>query len=251
MIEINIGKMIDDIEGLAVYDAEREIKNIKALIYCEKNGIFDSLYLFDGTAINKIYFGKYQRISEDLDLMYDSYTDKIDEDKINIFRNNEDILVDIVEHKMFESPKIHEARSLFYYYGANGATAKIRSFSLEYLLAMKTLVFLGRRHVEEKDIFDIYNGFGFGKVKLSPNIEKYKNAFRFLISYDQADEPNMTVKESLDFNKKMIDSKYIEGEPISPKMAHPDDIHKMGKTVYNKLYEILADSYGLKIYRKE
>jgi predicted nucleotidyltransferase component of viral defense system len=220
---------------------------IKALKSLEKDKAFDILVLYGGTAINKIYFEKYQRISEDIDLMYAAKENKIKaQHYVETIRKIEPtLLVDLTKHTFYEKPVTCSAKSLFYFTGVDDAVATVKSFSFEYLLAMKTHAFLGRKHLEEKDIFDLYTGFGLGKLKIIMNLNKYLKYFKLLIS-DNEHFNNLTVKEIIDNRKELIDLKFIEGDTIEPQLQMTE-IQRMGKEVYNKLYQVLIPYYTLKL----
>lgn len=165
-------------KNIATYGAMSELFPILEVGGCEVG-------LFGGTALNKIYFGKLQRLSYDLDI-FASSRDKTIEVLKNAgakmkFAGNmpvnkkspstrleyKEIVIDLVEAKKGgEKPSKIQAYDLLYYYGQLVPPVVVPSYSLEYLLASKTTALLDRN--ELRDIYDTWMG-----LKLIKDIPKY------------------------------------------------------------------------------
>jgi len=130
--------------------------------------------LYGGTALNKVYFGKKQRLSYDLDIFCYSY-----ETTLSVLKKHgatqvlakmapmkientrfmfQDIRLDLweVKGKPIEAPQKREATDLLYYYNYLIPKIAIPTYSLEYLLAEKTIAMADRN--ELKDIYDTWTG---------------------------------------------------------------------------------------------
>ncbi|MBU6391203.1 MAG: nucleotidyl transferase AbiEii/AbiGii toxin family protein [Candidatus Micrarchaeota archaeon] len=140
--------------------------------------------MFGGTAINKIYFGKAQRLSYDIDIFAYDY-----QRTIKILKENgafakysaavtwsrkvtatkmsfKDVILDVVDAKnIAEQPAKMQAFDLLYYMGQLVPPVVVPSYSLEYLLAHKTLAMLDRH--EMKDIYDMWFGIRLMKEKVA------------------------------------------------------------------------------------
>ncbi len=146
----------------------------------ESNGI--KAGLFGGTALNKIYFGRAQRLSYDIDLHCYSYDKTIDV----LSRNGATLkyhgrIKGIVSTKLLfggieldlvkasgiqERPRPATLTDLLYYFGVPLIPVRVPSYSLEYLLAEKTVAMAERN--ELKDIYDTWIG-----LRLLKNKGKY------------------------------------------------------------------------------
>ncbi|MCL4391422.1 MAG: nucleotidyl transferase AbiEii/AbiGii toxin family protein [Candidatus Parvarchaeota archaeon] len=139
--------------------------------------------LYGGTAMNKIYYGKDQRLSYDIDLFCYNYPDTVKAiEKMGgvmvIARYHErgrskmrlkGINIDLwaVPKKTDEMPSKKILKDLLYYYGYLIPPLAVPSYSLEYLLASKTMAMADRNML--KDIYDLWRG-----LKLAVDLEKYK-----------------------------------------------------------------------------
>lgn len=179
-VALTVGISTDKLEkSISTYSAMSEI--FPAL---ETAGIKTGL--FGGTALNKIYFGKSQRLSYDLDIFAYTYAKTIKElERMGakpVFEGNfpkkkgikstrmtyKGIVLDIVDAKSLkEQPTKLQAFDLLYYYGQLISPTTVPSYKLEYLLAEKTMAMLDRN--ELKDIYDMYTG-----IRLLKDIKTYQ-----------------------------------------------------------------------------
>ena len=165
-------------KNLATYGAMSTLFPLLEVAGCEVG-------LFGGTALNKIYFGKKQRLSYDLDIFADGMEkarrvlEKVGAKKTysgimpanlkkpSIKMEYEGIRIDLVEAKEGkEKPKKMQAYDLLYYYKQPIPPVVVPSYSLEYLLAEKTVALLERN--ELKDIYDTWIG-----IQLLGDVKKY------------------------------------------------------------------------------
>jgi predicted nucleotidyltransferase component of viral defense system len=139
--------------------------------------------LYGGTALNKIYFGKNQRLSYDIDLLcYDykkifqalkdfkavliSSSQRIERAKFNL--NGVEIdLWGIKKETAIETPEKRELVDLLHYFGYLVPSILAPSYSIEYLIAEKTIALADRNML--KDIYDTWRG-----LKLLEDKNKYK-----------------------------------------------------------------------------
>lgn len=147
--------------------------------------------LYGGTALNKVYFGKKQRLSYDLDLFCYSYETTLSTLKKNgavqipskvasgkgetsrfMFQG---IRLDLwrVKSRPVEEPKKREATDLLYYYNYLIPKVVVPTYSLEYLLAEKTMAMANRN--ELKDIYDTWMG-----LQVLENKTKYTKFLRII-----------------------------------------------------------------------
>jgi len=179
-VALNVGISADKLEkSISVHSAMSEIFPALEIAGCKVG-------LFGGTALNKIYFGKAQRLSYDLDIFAYSYAKTIKELEgigartefsgnfpkkkgINSTRMTyKSIMLDIVDAKSLkEQPVKLQAFDLLYYYGQLISPTTVPSYKLEYLLAEKTMAMLDRN--ELKDIYDMYVG-----IQLLKEIKTYR-----------------------------------------------------------------------------
>lgn len=164
-------------KNIATYTAMSELFPVLEVAGCE-------IGLFGGTAINKIYFGKRQRLSYDLDIFVYNY-DKtmevlkkngakikysgiapMDKKAVSTRMGYRDIVLDIVNTKDEIRPRRLQAFDLLYYYGGLLPPVVVPSYPLEYLLAEKTMALLERN--ELRDIYDTWTG-----MSLLKNTEGY------------------------------------------------------------------------------
>lgn len=130
--------------------------------------------LFGGTALNKIYFGKLQRLSYDIDIFSYSmekamlamksegaivrYSGRMPANQkgVSVKMDYLGISVDLVASSFRERPAKMQAYDLLYYYGLPMPPIVVPSYTLEFLLAEKTIALIERN--ELKDIYDVWVG---------------------------------------------------------------------------------------------
>ena len=144
--------------------------------------------LFGGTALNKVYFGKRQRLSYDIDIYCASLTGAIkairslggkhaagaDEKPGRNERRRMTlggVAIDLWKVEMPEKPAKLQAVDLLQYLGYLVQPVVVPSFSLEYLLADKTIAMADRN--ELKDIYDTWMG-----LSLVRDRQKYRRYLR-------------------------------------------------------------------------
>lgn len=199
-------------ENLGTYDAM--IRLFPAL---EVKG--QKVGLYGGTAINKIFFGKRQRLSYDLDILCYSYDDtlkvlsKMGAEKMpfaapttetrNARFHYMGIRLDLweVKGRHIEEPQKREVADILYYFGYLIPKMAVPSYSLEYLLAEKTMAMMNRN--ELKDIYDTWMGLQILKNRALYN--KYLAAIskrEELPDYEHYMKAQMhTIEESIDYYK--------------------------------------------------
>ena len=164
-------------KNIATYAAMSELFPALEVAGCEVG-------LFGGTALNKIYFGKRQRLSYDLDIFVYNYDKTMEALKkngakvkysgvapmnkkaVSMKMEYRDIILDIVNAKDEIKPMKLQAFDLLYYYDRLLPPVVVPSYPLEYLLAEKTMALLDRN--ELRDIYDTWTG-----ISLLKNIEGY------------------------------------------------------------------------------
>ena len=165
-------------KNLATYGAMSTLFPMLEVSGCEVG-------LFGGTALNKIYFGKKQRLSYDLDIFARNADKALNAlEKAGAKRKYSGIMpanlktpsirleyggiiIDLVEAKKGgEEPAKRQAYDLLFYYGRLVPPVVVPSYSLEYLLAEKTVALLDRN--ELKDIYDTWIG-----IQLLKDAKKY------------------------------------------------------------------------------
>ncbi len=129
--------------------------------------------LYGGTALNKVYFGKRQRLSYDLDIFCRDrkaaaaalekggarhVKSDVAGGRGELLRMEfEGVQLDIWEvKKWIERPAKREASDLLYYLGYLVPPVMVPTYSLEYLLAEKAVAMMDRN--ELKDIYDLWLG---------------------------------------------------------------------------------------------
>ncbi len=171
---IKLGISADKLgRNMAVYEAASELFPKLELAECKVG-------LFGGTALNKIYFGKRQRLSYDLDLFAYSYkralkaladigarikyTGTFPGKKVVSTRMTyKEVVLDIVDAKAaLEEPRKLQLIDLLYYFGQLVPPIVVPSYSIEYLMAEKTMAMSDRN--ELKDIYDTWAGIKLLKV---------------------------------------------------------------------------------------
>ena len=158
-------------------DIEAYVSIGRIFPFLEEKGL--KVGLFGGTALNRIYFGKAQRLSYDIDVF--CYSNKRTEEALKEIGAREEyartmpanraavstrmsyggIVLDLVDASgkyIPENPKTLRAISLLYYYKALVFPLNVPSYSLELLLAEKTFAMAERN--ELKDIYDMWTGIG-------------------------------------------------------------------------------------------
>ncbi len=187
-----------DIDALSIetgISSEKLSKNI--IVYTAMSTVFPLLEisgcevgLFGGTALNMIYFGKKQRLSYDLDIFSYSasalsilkkagakvkYSGMM---PANMKRPSARLdysgaVIDLVNaEKGMEKPQKRQAYSILYYYRQLIPPVVVPSYSLEYLLAEKTMALLDRN--ELKDIYDTW--IGCNLIEDTPKYARYLRA---------------------------------------------------------------------------
>lgn len=139
--------------------------------------------LFGGTALNKIYYGKRQRLSYDLDIDGTNFEStrkiitKVSESSgwlKNTYRSvYKGVVIDLVKSDNIEKPRMLKARSILEKYGYPITSVAVPSYSLEFLLAKKTMALLSR--AVNKDVYDTWIG-----MQLLQNKKKYLKYLRLL-----------------------------------------------------------------------
>lgn len=145
--------------------------------------------LYGGTALNKVYYGKKQRLSYDLDIFCYSYDDTLkvlkkhgakEVPSISLSKKHrnsrfifQNIKLDLWEagRRVLEEPQKREATDLLYYFNYLIPKVAIPTYSLEYLLAEKTLAMANRN--ELKDIYDTWTG-----LQILKNQTKYRKLLK-------------------------------------------------------------------------
>ncbi len=185
-LALKLGISADRFErNMATYRAMTEVFPLLEIEECKVG-------LFGGTALNKIYFGKEQRLSYDIDIMaysYDKTVGVLERGGATVkyagaFPGRETkstkmlykgIELDILSVKRtLEEPKKVLLTDLLFYYGQHMPQIAVHSYSIEYLMAEK-LMAMGNRN-ELKDIYDSWLGTKLLKNKKQFSIYLKKNA---------------------------------------------------------------------------
>jgi predicted nucleotidyltransferase component of viral defense system len=183
--------------------------------------------LFGGTAMNKLYYGKMQRLSYDLDIFSYSYkkTVKLLDEHAAVLKYEgafpgrkaqssrmmyKGIELDIVSvSNTAEEPKKMQMTDLLYYYGQLMPPVTVPSYSLEYLLADKTITMANRN--ELKDIYDTWLGTKFLKDKHAYHsyLEKISKGLGIKDVHSYLDSQMTMMLSNLDYyGKKHIEVVY-------------------------------------------
>lgn len=204
--------------------------------------------LFGGTALNKVYFGKQQRLSYDLDIFAYSYTktlQKLEEigaktefsgsfpnkkGTLSTRMSYKGIVLDVVDAKSVkEKPIKLQAYSILYYYGQLVPPITIPSYSLEYLLAQKTIALLDRN--ELKDIYDMYTG-----IMLLKDIRAYKG--KLAESIKQSGISDAAAYSDIQIKSMLKNSAYYENKRIDimQKVTAPEMLREIKRFFDTKIY---------------
>jgi predicted nucleotidyltransferase component of viral defense system len=168
-------------EEIKVMDALQEL----ALILANEGHKYA---LYGGTAINKIYFNERQRLSYDLDIEAFSYEktkalfERISDQGVPFSKAArfiyKGVQVDLTKATRMEEPRVYNAKSLLSFFNYPIASVNVPSYSLEYLMARKTVALLSR--MVNKDIYDAWTG-----LELMTDTNKYKD---YLYRFARADK---------------------------------------------------------------
>jgi predicted nucleotidyltransferase component of viral defense system len=172
--------------------------------------------LYGGTALNKIYFGKRQRFSYDLDLLCYDYKKTIkilsDNNAKNIGLlsdkraefNYNGIKLDLWSvKKTEEQPRGLQATSLLSFFDYPVVNSFVPSYSLEYLLARKILAMASRSLI--KDVYDSW--LGLQLLKDRKKFEKYLNKLENIENIDCRKTFKDTIARNTDYYKnKSVDA---------------------------------------------
>ncbi len=122
--------------------------------------------LYGGTALNKIYFGKDQRISYDLDIESFAFERSISlmqrvcDSKVSHIKAArfvyKGVVVDLTKARRIEEPSLRRVESLLGFFNYPMGSLLVPSYSLELLLARKTTALLSR--LVPKDVYDTWMG---------------------------------------------------------------------------------------------
>ena len=196
--------------------------------------------LYGGTAINKIYFGEKQRLSYDLDIEAYTYmkTKQVltnvssvtsSFSKANRF-TYKNVQVDLTKATGFEMPKLYTATSLLSFFNYPIAEVVVQSYSLEYLLARKTLALLSR--VVDKDIYDTWMG-----LNMIKDIEKYKH---YLKKFTQQGHTNS--RYLINQLEYYLDNGIIKNERAKIEVLMIPNLRLMTKDILSKFEEFEIQS---------
>lgn len=163
--------------------------------------------LYGGTALNKVYFGKHQRLSYDLDIYCYDYAKTMRLlEGINAKRLEspvpgrlkpsrylmEDIQLDISDAKgVLEKPEKHEATDILTYFNYLIPPVVVPTYSLEYLLANKTFAMAARN--ELKDIYDTWFG-----LKILKDYRKYNTFLNRIGKQNQIEDTKHYLSHQID-----------------------------------------------------
>lgn len=154
--------------GIGEEKLQKEIEVMQALqdLFMTLGNSNQKVALFGGTALNKIYYGERQRLSYDIDVESYSFenTKKVLAKVCNrtvespkaarfVYKN---VVVDLMKAHNIEEPELKKAYSLLSMFDYPIASVTVPSYSLEYLLAKKTMAVLSR--TLNKDIYDMWVG---------------------------------------------------------------------------------------------
>ncbi len=206
--------------GISPDKIGREIQVIEALhnIMILFGNAGQKFGLYGGTAMNKIYFGEKQRLSYDLDLETYAY-----ENTKNILTRAsavaipfpkaarfvyKNVQIDLTRATELEQPKLYTATSLIAFFNYPIAAVAVQSYSLEYLLARKTLALLSR--VVDKDIYDSWVGFGILK-----DPEKYKKYLKKLMRQEHINAGHLISQFEYYLDDELIKNERAKIEAIA------------------------------------
>jgi predicted nucleotidyltransferase component of viral defense system len=236
-----------DLEELAVKTGiksdklGKEIKVMGALqeltmIFGNEN---QKIGLYGGTALNKIYFGDRQRLSYDLDIEAFSYKKtaavirKVSESEVPFHKTArfiyKEVQIDFTSAIGMEEPVLCKASSLLSNFGYPIATVNVPSYSLEYLMARKTMALLSR--MLNKDIYDAWMG-----LNIMKDAKKYKLYVKKLVKKENADLNHLIAQLNFYSKNKFIKDTATDIEALRVPMPS-----LMVTDILNKLEE-----FGLK-----
>lgn len=187
-----------DLKGLVIRTGireeklKKEIEVMQALqdLFITLGNSSQKVALFGGTALNKIYYGERQRLSYDIDIESYSFEstkrvlEKICDRTVEspkaarfVYKN---VVVDLMKAHNIEKPQLKKAYSLLSMFDYPIASVTVPSYSLEYLLAKKTMAVLSR--TLNKDIYDMWVG-----MQLIKDDEAYEGYTRKLAELEKVD----------------------------------------------------------------
>ncbi len=191
--------------------------------------------LYGGTAMNKIYFGEKQRLSYDLDIEAYTYmktkqiltnvssvTSSFSKADRFTYKN---VQIDLTKATGFEMPKLYTATSLISFFNYPIAEVVVQSYSLEYLLARKTLALLSR--VVDKDIYDTWMGLNMVK-----DIEKYRRYIKKFMQQEHTDSKHLI--SQLEY---YLDNEIIKNERAKIEVLMIPNLRLMIKDILSKFEE--------------
>lgn len=166
--------------GITQEKLQREVANMVALQ--ELMALFTSegqkVALYGGTALNKIYFGKDQRLSYDLDIESFAFAksmallERVSDTKVSHIKAAryvyKGVIIDLTKARKAEEPGLRKVESLLGFFNYPMGSLLVPSYSLEFLLARKTAALLSR--MVAKDIYDTWMGF-----KMLKDEKQYKS----------------------------------------------------------------------------
>ena len=176
--------------GIAQEKLQKEVSSMVALQ--ELGALFASksqkVALFGGTAINKIYYGKDQRISYDLDIESFAFEkslallQKVSETKVAHPKSSrfiyKGVVIDLMMARKMEEPRLRKVESLLGFFNYPMGSLLVQSYSLEFLLARKTAALLSR--MIAKDVYDTWMG-----LKLLKDMKTYKSYMNRIAKADK------------------------------------------------------------------
>ncbi len=191
--------------------------------------------LYGGTAMNKIYFGEKQRLSYDLDIEAYTYM-KTKQTLTNVSSvttsfskadrfTYKNVQIDLTKATGFEMPKLYTATSLISFFNYPIAEVVVQSYSLEYLLARKTLALLSR--VVDKDIYDTWMGLNMVK-----DIEKYRHYIKKFMQQEHTDSKYLI--SQLEY---YLDNEIIKNERAKIEVIMIPNLRLMTRDILSKFEE--------------
>lgn len=176
--------------GISQEKLQKEVSNMVALQ--ELGALFASegqkVALIGGTALNKIYYGKDQRISYDLDI--ESFTfeksfallKKVSETKVAHSISSrfvyKGVIIDLMRARKMEEPRLRKVESLLSFFNYPMGSLLVQSYSLDFLLARKTAALLAR--MVAKDVYDTWMG-----LKILKDTKTYKSYMKRIARADK------------------------------------------------------------------
>lgn len=178
--------------GISVEKLRKELQVMNAMqdLFLELSNKGQEVALYGGTALNKIYYGPRQRLSYDIDI--DSPTYGKAKKAITLLASKtivmkkacraeyEGVVIDLTEATGLEKPVLLKARSMLEFFGYPANSVTVPSYSLEYILARKTMAMLSR--MVNKDIYDMWIG-----LQLLKDKAKYRRYVESLAAMEELD----------------------------------------------------------------